>query len=288
MWSRRLLLPLVLLVAPLSACATGGPDGEPQVVASFYPLQNVAQRVAGDHADVVGLTSPGVEPHDLELRPRQVASLSQAAVVLVEKGLQPAVDDAIRNDRPAHLVDAAAVVDLRRGDGGTDPHFWLDPTLLGEVADAFGQEMAAADPPHAVDYRARAASLVHDLTALDGEIRAGLATCRTRDLVVSHDAFGYFGRRYGLEVHAIAGLSPDAEPSAKHLAELGDLAREKGVTTVFNETLASPRLADTLASDLGLRTAVLDPVEGLTASDRGDDYLSLMRRNLTELQEACR
>jgi zinc transport system substrate-binding protein len=278
----------VLLAAPFSACAQGSSDGTPQVVASFYPLQYVAQRVVGEHADVVGLTSPGVEPHDLELKPRQVASLSQATAVLVETGLQPAVDDAIRNDRPEHLVDAAKVVDLRRGAGGTDPHFWLDPTLLAEVGVAVGKEMAAADPAHAADYRSGASALTRDLTTLDGEVRAGLAACRTRDLVVSHDAFEYFGRRYGLEVHAIAGLSPDAEPSAKHLAELGDLAREKGVTTVFNETLASPRLADTLASDLGLRTAVLDPVEGLTASDRGDDYLSLMRRNLAALREACR
>ena len=289
MWSRR-LLPLlsVLLLAPLTACGSSSAGGGSTVVASFYPLQYVAQRIVGDRATVQGLTAPGVEPHDLELTPRQIASLSQAKVVFVEKGLQPAVDEAIANDRPQHLVDVASSVTLRQGDGGTDPHFWLDPTLLAESAKAFTAAMVEADPANAADYRRNDRALEAELSALDAEIRAGLKDCRTRSIVVSHDAFEYFGRRYGLEVYPIAGLSPDAEPSGRHLAELSDLARSKGITTVFNETLASPRLADTLAGDLGLRTAVLDPIEGLTSKDTTDDYLSLMRRNLAALEKACR
>jgi zinc transport system substrate-binding protein len=290
MWRRLpLVLALVLPAGLLSACAVGG-DGKPDVVASFYPLQYVAQRIVGDHADVTNLTAPGVEPHDVELSPRQVAKVSGASVVFYEHGLQPAVDDAVKNNGPKYRVDAADTVRLRHGDssedGDLDPHFWLDPTLLAKVAQSFADEMSKADPDHAADFAAGNDRLQTDLQDLDGEYRAGLQHCTTRTLVVSHDAFEYLGARYDLEVHAITGLSPDAEPSAKHLAELSGLIRTDKITTVFSERLASPRLADTLAGDLGITTAVLDPIEGLTSSNPDDDYLSLMRANLAAIQKA--
>ncbi len=287
---RRLLAPALAAVValPLVACSAAEPSGKPEVVASFYPLQFVAHRIVGDHAEVKDLTAPGVEPHDLELSPRQTASLSSAAVVFYEAGLQPAVDHAVANQTPEHVVDAAEVVRLHSAEDGrgTDPHFWLDPTLLGQAADAFTAAISAADAAHAADYRSANDQLQSDLSALDAEYRAGLKDCRSRTLVVSHDAFGYLGRRYDLDVHPIAGLSPDAEPSARRLSELAALVRDDGVTTVFSERLASPKLADTLASDLGVRTAVLDPIEGLTSADAGDDYLSLMRANLAAVRKA--
>jgi zinc transport system substrate-binding protein len=287
--SLSLALALVLPAGLLSACAVGD-DGKPEVVASFYPLQYVAQRIVGDHAQVTNLTAPGVEPHDVELSPRQVARVSGATVVFYERGLQPAVDDAVKNNGPEYRVDAADTVHLRHGDssedGDLDPHFWLDPTLLAKVAQAFTDEMSKADPENAADFAAGNDRLQTDLQDLDGEYRAGLQHCTTRTLVVSHDAFEYLGARYDLTVHAITGLSPDAEPSAKHLAELSDLIRTDKITTVFSERLASPRLADTLAGDLGITTAVLDPIEGLTSSNPGDDYLSLMRANLAAIQKA--
>jgi zinc transport system substrate-binding protein len=290
MW-RPLLLPLTLLlpVASLTACSASNTEGE--VVASFYPLQYVAERIVGDHEKVTNLTAPGVEPHDIELSPRQAARVAGASVVFYEKGLQPAVDEAVKNEGPKHVVDAAEAVHLRHAtvageDGDIDPHFWQDPTLLGKAADAFTTEMSKADPEHASDYEANNARLQADLKALDGEYRTGLKDCTTRTLVVSHDAFEYLGARYDLDVHPIAGLSPDAEPSARHLAELADLIRSDKITTVFNERLASPKLADSLAHDLGIRTEVLDPIEGLTSSNDHDDYLSLMRENLSALRKA--
>lgn len=280
----RLLAPAIALSA-LTGCGAASGDGRPQVVASFYPLQYVAQRIAGDHTQVTDLTGPGVEPHDLALPPRQTAELSSAAVVLYEKGLQPAVDQSISNDAPRSTVDAASVVGLRAGDGGPDPHFWLDPTLLAKVAAAFGEAIEKADPGHAPDYRRNTAALRRDLLMLDAQIRSGLARCRVHTLVVSHDAFEYFGRRYGLQINPIAGLSPDAEPSAKRIADLTQIVRAKGVTTVFSERLVSPRVAETLASEAGVRTAVLDPLEGL-AKGSHEDYLSLMRENLAAITRA--
>jgi zinc transport system substrate-binding protein len=215
--------------------------------------------------------------------------------VFYEKGLQPAVDEAVKNNGPDRVVDAATAVKLRHADGDgeggdVDPHFWQDPTLLGEAADAFTEQMSKADPKHASDFEAANEELQADLTKLDGEYRAGLQDCTTRTVVVSHDAFEYLGARYDLQMHPIAGLSPDAEPSARHLAELADLIRSDKITTVFSERLASPKLADTLASDLGIGTEVLDPIEGLASSKGDDDYLSLMRENLSALRKAggCR
>jgi len=286
---------IALAAGALTGCNAAEGSGKPEVVASFYPLQYVAERVVGDHAEVANLTAPGVEPHDVELSPRQTADVSSASVVFHEKGLQPAVDQVISNDRPDHVVDAADVVDLHEAaheeeEGhdheGSDPHFWLDPTLLGKAAAAFTDTMADADPDHATDFRTNNARLQADLEKLDGEFRTGLKECTTRTIVVSHDAFSYLGERYDLDVHAIAGLSPDAEPSARRLGELADLIREDDITTVFTERLASPKLADTLASDLGIETAVLDPIEGLGDKGGDGDYLSLMRENLAALQKA--
>jgi zinc transport system substrate-binding protein len=305
---RLSLLPLLGLVVTtpfLAACGTVGANdaGAPRVVASFYPLQYVAERVAGDHAEVEALTTPGQEPHDLELTFKKSVEVAEADVVVYLSGFQPAVDDAVAQGDSEHVVDAAEVADLHPAteseeehashadgeeheSGDLDPHFWLDPTRLGSVAEAVEQQLAEADPGHADDYAANLAALEDDLTALDDELRAGLQDCRIDTVVVSHNAFAYFAERYGLHVESINGMTPDAEPSPAHLAQLSDLIESEGITTVFSETLATRELADTLAGDLGLETAVLDPLEGLADADSGEDYLSLMRGNLAALQEA--
>lgn len=299
---RRLLAPSLaaVLLLPLAACGGAGDDGRPSVVASFYPLQFIAERVVGDHAKVSNLTTPGVEPHDLDLRPRQALSLATADVALVESGLQPAVDAALRNDRPKQVIDVAKVVHLRpagddphhdedghdHGEGAVDPHFWLDPNMMAEVAAKFTATMVKVDPANSADYEANGKRLQADLADLDAELAAGLKTCARRTIVVSHDAFGYFAARYDLTVVPIAGLAPDAEPSPRRIQQLGEEARAAGVTTVFSERLAPRKIADTLAHDLGLDTAVLDPAEGLTKADSGENYLSLMRANLTALRKA--
>jgi zinc transport system substrate-binding protein len=277
----------------LAGCGGGAGDSAgTQVVASFYPLQYVAQRIAGDAADVEGLASPGVEPHDLELTLQQTAAIADADVVVYSRGFQPAVDATVDENASGRVVDAAQVAQLTPTGGGTkdDPHFWLDPTRLASVAVEVKRQLVDADPDHAGVYEKNRISLTRDLDQLDRDFGDGLADCERRALVVSHDAFGYLGERYDLEVHAINGLSPDAEPSPAHIRELSDLIESEGITTVFSETLASPAMADSLARDLDLRTAVLDPIEGLGDSTTGEDYLSLMRANLAAIREAngCR
>ncbi|MGI8993294.1 MAG: metal ABC transporter substrate-binding protein [Nocardioidaceae bacterium] len=292
----------VPLLAGCSALGAGGGSG-PRVVASFYPLAYVASRVAGDRAEVTNLTSPGVEPHDLELTPQQVADVSDADVVVYEAGFQPSVDEAIDQSAGGTTFDVTDVVPLedtgasaeKQGDGPGDaakallegdPHLWLDPTLLVPIAEQLADDLAEADPGHAREYQQNAGALVSDLKSLDQDFTHGLATCERRAFVTSHAAFGYLAQRYDLSMVPIAGLSPDVEPSPERLAEIQDYIEQDDITTVFSETLGSKKYADALASDLGVETAVLDPIEGLADDSSDDDYLSLMRANLTALEKA--
>lgn len=293
---------LLLLVSGCSAFGDSAAS-DVQVAAAFYPLEYVAERVAGPHADVTGLTSPGKEPHDLELTTKETADITLADLVVYEAGFQASIDDAIAQNAMGEVIDAAAVVGLQPladeahedetgdaeahedHDGDLDPHFWLDPLRMADLGDAIAASLAEIDPAHADVFDANAADLRTNLEDLDERFVAGLSDCARMTTVVSHDAFGYL-TRYGLRIAPVAGLSPEAEPTPAGLAALQQLISDAGVTTVFSERLASPRLTQTLADDMGVRTAVLDPIEGLSDETTDEDYLSLMEQNLSALREA--
>ncbi len=296
----RLLAVIVPTILALSGCAafsedTAGSTDGIQVATAFYPLQYVAERVAGDHATVVNLTQPGQEPHDLELTIKETADIAEADLVIYEKDFQPTVDNAIDQNATGSTLDAAAVVGLEPRDhdghdghdhGDLDPHFWQDPTKMAELTDAVSEQLSDIDPDHADEYAANAADLRSDLESLDAAYAAGLAGCARDTVVVSHDAFGYLAEKYGLVMEPIVGLSPEAEPTPADLGRLQQLIDSAGVTTVFSERLASPKLATSLADDLGIATAVLDPIEGLSDETSDEDYLSLMQQNLAALEKA--
>jgi zinc transport system substrate-binding protein len=280
---------LLTLTLAVTACGAGADDtadrGTLQVAAAFYPLQWVTERVAGDRAEVAGLTPPGAEPHDVELGPRDLVTLGEADLVVYLGGFQPAVDQAVEQEAAGSSVDVAGAARLERATGGvTDPHFWLDPTRLADVADTVADRLAEVDPGRAAGYRARAADVRADLVALDEEMSAGLAHCASTYLVTSHRAFGYLAERYGLHQVGITGLSPDAEPSPRALATVTAFVEEHDVRTIYSETLVSPKVAETLARETGAATAVLDPLEAITESSAGADYLAVMRSNLQTLQ----
>jgi zinc transport system substrate-binding protein len=317
----RIILMKSTLVAALLACGltltgcaafsddSSGPGalaasgGKVRVVASFYPLQYVAQRVVGDRASVTNLTQPGAEPHDLEIPPRETGEIVDADLVVYERDFQPAVDDAIDQNATGETLDAVEVVGLEprshdghdhadddadeegHDHGDLDPHFWQDPSRMAEVGDAVAERLGTLDPTHAAEFTANAERLRGDLESLDRSYEQGLARCRRSTVVVSHDAFGYL-TTYGLDMEPIVGLSPGAEPTPADLARLQDLIRAEGITTVFSERLVSPRLSASLADDLGITTAVLDPIEGLSDQTADEDYLSLMRQNLAALRKA--
>ncbi|MFF8439736.1 metal ABC transporter substrate-binding protein [Streptomyces californicus] len=323
---------VALGLTALSACSTsdaadGGDGGKLKVTASFYPMQFLAERIGGEHVAVTSLTKPGVEPHDLELTPRQIGSISESDYVLYLKGIQPAVDDAIKQSGVKNTVDAATLTTLENhgsevsghdhghegeehadehghegeeaheehseGDGhnhgeegGADPHIWLDPVKYAEVAKGVGKSLEKADPDHAADYEKNTETLVAELDKLNTAYESGLKNTATKTFITTHSAFGYLAERYGLTQQGIAGIDPEAEPSPARIQEIHTIAEKEKATTVFFETLASDRTAKTLAKDTGLKTGVLDPLEGITGKSRGADYIEVMESNLTALQKA--
>ncbi len=281
-----------------SCTSSGGTDhassGKLTVVAAFYPVQEAAQRVGGQLVDVTNLTAPGVEPHDLELSPDQVEAIATADVVLyLGAGFQPAVQDAI-GDAEGVTVDLLAGLSTVEPPGGSeqgltvDPHVWLDPVLYAQVVDEVRAALAQAAPEDASTFRSNADAFTQEISQLADDYRAGLATCDRTLIVTNHAAFGYLAAEYGLTQEAISGLAPDAEPSAQRLADMKQLVEQQGVTTIFTEDLVSPKVAQTLAEEAGVRTAVLHTIEGLTDQEvaAGDDYGSQMRDNLSTLRTA--
>jgi len=271
--------------------------GAIDVVASFYPLQYVAQRVGGDHIDVSNLTPSGAEPHELELTADDTAALADADLVVYLSGFAPSVDDGVADVAGGHALDVADAADLtltytpiEEGEmstadaGSRDPHFWLDPTRLAAVADAVASRLGNIDPDHADEYTANTAALGADLARLDDDYRSGLTGCAARVIVTSHNAFGYLAARYGLTQLGITGLTPEDEPSPGDLAAVSDFVETHHVTTIYYETLVSPKIAETVAAETGAHTAVLDPIEGLSKSSAGSDYLAVMRANLATLR----
>src|SRR5919106_578156 len=279
------------------SAATG--DG-PQVLAAFYPLAFVAERVAGPDASVTNLTQPGAEAHDLELTGQQVGQIASADLVVYLEGFQPAVDAAIEQNAEGAALNVTEAVTMLEGgedehsdevdDGHEglegDPHVWLDPANMAVIAQAIADQLAEVAPEQADAFHERADELAQELDALDGEYNTRLAACERRVFVTSHAAFGYLAHKYDLEMVGISGVDPDAEPSPARLAEVQQVVQDEGVTTIFYERLVSPAVAEALANDIGVETAVLDPIEGLTDDTADEDYLGLMRANLDALEEA--
>ncbi|MFD3502079.1 metal ABC transporter solute-binding protein, Zn/Mn family [Streptomyces sp. NPDC058676] len=291
----------------LSACssdsAAAGNTDKFDVVASFYPMAFLAEQIGGDHVNVTSLTEPGQEPHDLEISAKQTAQLQESDAVLYLKNLQPAVDEAVGQADVKNKIDAATLTKLEdHGDvehehegeeahseeeeHALDPHVWLDPVKYAEVAEGVAKSFEKADPDNAADYRKNADALTKKLGDLNTAFTDGLKTTDSKVFFTNHAAFGYLAERYGLTQEAISGLDPESEPSPARIRELQTEAKADGVTTVFYETLVSDKTAKTLAQDAGLKTDVLDPIEGITSKSEGDDYFQVMESNLKALQSA--
>jgi zinc transport system substrate-binding protein len=279
-----IILILLTILAAASGCGSdgSGSSGKKEVAASFYPLAFAAEELGGDDVHVVNLTPPGTEPHDLEPTPSDVRELKSAdLVLLLGHGFQPQLEDAAGSG--GEVVELLDTPGLNRFEND-DPHVWLDPTRYELIARRIGEELGA--PTSSVQ------RFVAKLKALDREYRRRLDRCARDDIVTSHEAFGYLAQRYGLHQIPITGLSPEAEPSPKDLSRVVGLVRSTHATTVFFETLVSPRIAKAVASETGAHTSVLNPIEGLEPAEAksGEDYFSLMRSNLASLRGAlgCR
>jgi zinc transport system substrate-binding protein len=284
------------LMLVVSGCTRpGAPTDRLPVVATFYPLFEFAQRAGGDRVAVRVLVPAGVEPHDFEPTPQDVAALTNARVVIYNgAGFEPWLEKLL-SEAPATAVkvNTARELPLYRGrDGGVDPHVWLDPVLAARQVGSIMRGLSSADPEGRAAYEANGRSVVDDLNALNTRFESTLSTCRRRTFITSHAAFGYLARRYGLIQVSISGLSPEAEPSPARLKEIVQEARRSGTQVIYYETLVSPRVAEVIAREVGARVAVLDPLEGLTADEQreGRNYFTVMDENLRALADGldCR
>ena len=303
-----------------TTAASGQSDSQGlRVMASFYPLKYLTEQVGGAHVTVTSLTPDGAEPHDLDLSPAMVDSIGRADAVVYLKGFQTAVDEAVEQQSPKTAIDLADTVTLvDAGEGSNhpadedeegqsgheeghshegheeghehhhdmakDPHFWLDPQRMADAASFIGEQLAAADPANANDYRANASTTADSMRQLSETLSNRTASCQSKTFVTAHTAFGYLADRAGLTQVGISGLDPDSSPSAARLQEIAEVVKSQGVTTIFTESLIDPKVAQTLADDLGIGTAVLDPIESQV--DASKDYAAVMNENIDALAKA--
>jgi zinc transport system substrate-binding protein len=265
------------------------------VTASFYPLYDFARQVGSGRVSITNMTPAGAEPHDFEPSPKALADAQHSAVFIYNGGsLEPWVTGFLQDYRHT-TVKASDNINLHTitdeensGKQAQDPHFWLDPVLAQQIVMNIQAGLSKADPAGASTYETNAARYIAKLALLDKAFQNGLKSCQTRTIITSHAAFGYLGTRYNLHVFSIAGISPDEEPGAGKLAELSQLVKDQNIHYVFFESLASPRLADTIAAETGAKTLVFDPIEGLSDAQQkqGKDYLSVQYGNLRSLRTA--
>jgi zinc transport system substrate-binding protein len=278
------------IVAALGACSDDAPGNDGiRVVGAFYPLAWVAAQVGGSGVTVEDLTPPGAEPHEIQLTANQRASINDASLVFyLGGGFQPELENAVRDigDRAVDLLDDVSLLPSEEEGLRADPHVWLDPTLMNEIAAKVSDSFADIDPDGEAGYEERAANLVQRLTALDTSFRTALAPCRIKTLVTTHEAFGYLARRYGFSQLGLTGLSPEAEPSAAQIRRVRDLARQGKVAAIFVEaTEEGRRIGRSVARDAGVPARDLQTLE---SDPKPKDYLDAMRENLSSLTAGLR
>jgi len=316
----------VLAAVLAVACRPGGDAATGQrkleVVTTLFPLYDFARQVGGDRVHATLLLPPGVEPHAFEPRPGDIARIQEAKVfVYTGRFMEPWAERILAGvDRKDLLViDASRGIPLQRrgaddgdsekkarpeavpaakhdhpghedgsGHADVDPHIWLDFDNAARMVENIAAGLAERDPANGAFYRKRAADYREKLMALDRQYRETLAPCRKKVIAHGgHFAFGYLARRYGLEYHtAYPGFTADTEPSPRDLMRLAETVRRHGLTTVYQEELVSPKLADTVARETGATVLTLHPAANISRADmeKGVTFLALMETNLENLR----
>lgn len=298
----RLTLLMILSIV-VSACSGPGnlfgskkaPDSRPVIAVSFYPLAEIVQRVAGDTVQLLQLTPAGKEPHETDIPAQQLVELSKVDVVFyIGNGFQPSVEKAIKSlPSTVKTIDLLQSVDVLPVSGfddtnqfGDDPHIWLDPNNMSEMAITVAAEISK------VESLTSTTPLTKGLTTYAAELQkvgtlmdTAFKKCERRELVTSHDAFSYFAFRANLATIPITGVNPEVEPSAKDLERTASYTNNGRVTTVFYEKMLPKAFADTLAKMIGAKVDSIDAVETISEKDlaAGATYISIMKSNIKKI-----
>lgn len=289
-----LVLILFLALIVFLSKNKNGSDNRIIVTTSFYPIYFLTSQIGGDLVDVINLTPSGTEPHDYEPTARDIVRIRKSEILILNGGGLEVWGDEIKKSVKNNLSvivlgDELIKDELNDDEGGMkDPHIWLSPVLAVKMAEKITSELGKIDSKNYDYYKSNLNTLKTRLFELDNEYRLGLSNCKKKDFVTSHSAFGYLANEYNLKQLSIAGISPEEEPSSKQLAQVAQFARENEVKYIFFESLINPRLSEVVADEIGAKTLVLNPIEGLIEQDiaLGKSYITEMRANLDNLKIA--
>lgn len=315
---------ILLFIASIAAgCGSSNDfnvEGKVNVVTSFYPLYDFVQKIGGEHVNVVNLVPNGVEPHDWSPKPRDMSNIAKADVFIYNgAGFEGWVDDfldSLKKDSSLLVVEAIHDVDLIETDeheeegleeedheeeghekdvredehnhGDVDPHAWISPLQAKVMAGTIREHLIEADPTHKNEYETNYNLLADRLQQLHDQLTQIVSKAPKKEIVVSHEAFGYIARDYGITQVGVMGLSPDSEPTVQRMNEITKFAQKHEIKYILFEELISPKMAETLAKTLDIETLVLNPIEGLTEEQEkaNEDYFTIMGYNLTTIEKA--
>lgn len=282
-----------------------------KVMASFYTMYDFAKKVGGDKVDVKNMVPAGTEPHDWEPAATDIKNLEDADVFIyngvdMEHWTEEVLDSL--DNRSLKVVEAARGISLIKGEDhdedkdhdkddqdkdehdedGHDPHVWLNPLNAKAEMENIKNALVEADPKNKAYYTENYDKYAKELDQLDAEYKKELEATKSKNIITAHEAFGYLCSAYGLNQVGIEGLSPDSEPEPSRMNEIIGFAKAQGVKTIFFEELVNPKVAETIAKEIGAKVEVLNPLEGLSEEEEkaGDDYFSVMKANLKKLKAA--
>lgn len=305
--NRIILIFLLSFVFIFTACANKNEstvkDNKLKIYTSFYPMYDFTKKIVGDKADVINIVPVGSEPHDYELTTTDRKNFEKANLIVYNgAGMEEWIDDLMKGMNKEIFVNASIGVDFIEGHSHTDdeehedddhdiedqhldPHIWLSPKNAMKQLTNIYEAVIKIDATNSTYYKENLDRAINDIKKLDEEYKIKLEQYKGKTIVVSHEAFGYICNDYGINQLGIEGLSPDTEPSPKKMMSIVEFCKKNNVKVIFFEELVSPKVAETIAKELGVETKVLNPIEGLSEKElkEGKDYISIMRENLNSI-----
>ncbi|NLY46613.1 MAG: zinc ABC transporter solute-binding protein [Tissierella sp.] len=300
------LLVLMILIS-ITGCSsdTVEQDNEKiKVYTSFYPMYDFTSKIGGDKISVYNMVPSGTEPHDWEPAASDIVNLEKADLFVYNgAGMEHWVENVLSTleNKDLVVVEASQGIELLGSEdhhdhdhdhdhyhGEFDAHVWTDPLNVKIEMENIMKGLIQIDPYNQEYYEENYEKYSEELDILHEEFEGTISNLTNRDIVVSHMAFSYMSHAYGLNQISIDGLTPDSEPNPGRMAEIIDFVKDNNIKVIFFEELASPKIADAIANETDAVVDVLNPIEGLSDEEleNGDDYFSVMRKNLEALSSA--
>jgi len=279
------------------------------VVTSFYVVYDFAGKIGGDKVSVKNLLPAGSDPHGWEPSPKDIINIEKADIFIYNgANMEGWVDKVLESIGNKNLIAVEASKDvalLKAEDEHVqeqenenededehehlyDPHVWLDPMMAKIQMKSITEALVQFDSDNADYYQENFEKYSEELDKLDKEYKEAILSFNKKDIVVSHEAFGYLCLAYGLNQVGISGLDAEAEPTASRMVEVADFAKDNDVSVIFFDKMVNPKIADTIASSTDAKVDVLNPISSLSQKEikEGKDYFAIMRENLEALKRA--